>query len=97
MPYEPSVACATCTEGVESLRLYKLYVRDGMAEGRSESPGRATVTLWNGVLPYYFCNWGIAGWLEGALRLYNAKNIDVDHPVCRHKSASVCQWEIRWD
>jgi hypothetical protein len=77
--------------------LHKLYIRDGMAEGRSESPGRATVTLWNGVLPHYFCKWGITGWIEGALALYHAKNIEVEHPVCRHKSASVCQWEIRWD
>lgn len=77
--------------------LYKLYIRDGMAEGKSDTPGLANVTLWNGVLPYYFCNWGITGWLEGALGLYQAKNIEAIHPVCRHKGASVCQWELRWD
>ena len=54
-----------------------------MAEGRSDSPGKATVTLWNGVLPYYYCSWGMTGWLEGALGLYQAKNIEVEQCASR--------------
>jgi hypothetical protein len=77
--------------------LYRLYIRDGIAEGKSESPGRATVTIWNRVLPYYFCNWSMTGWLAGAIGLYQAQNIHVDHTVCRHKGASICQWDIRWE
>jgi len=77
--------------------LYKLYIRDGMAEGRSERPGQAVVTILNQVLPYYFCNWAMTGWLAGAIGLYQAQNIHVEHSACRHKGASVCQWDIRWD
>ena len=42
------------------------------------------------------CKYGTTVWIETALKITGAKNIEVGHPKCRYDNNPVCLTEVRW-
>lgn len=73
------------------------YARGVVMKGETLSPGRAVVMFTEGVLPYFWCMYGVPGWIDAALDIYKVKNQKVKHTTCRHLGAAQCKWDISWD
>jgi hypothetical protein len=72
------------------------YIRDSVVAVHLEGAGRARVTLGGRRLPYYFCAYGVSGWLDAALEMSGAKNPAVEHPTCLHRGDEACTWRLTW-
>ena len=73
------------------------YARGVVMTGETLSPGRAVAMFTEGAMPYFYCMYGVPGWIDAALDIYKVKNQKVKHSTCRHLGAAQCKWEISWD
>ena len=73
---------------------YRAYLRPGtvVVVGGDRS---ATIRLEGSCLPLYMCKYGIAGWIQSALKLSGGKGIHVEHTGCLHLGGE-CVWEATW-
>jgi hypothetical protein len=76
--------------------VHEMYTRGVEMRGSTPTPGRGQITLVSGVLPYYHCLYGVAGWLDAALNLYGVKQPHIEHTTCRHTGGERCTWQVSW-
>jgi hypothetical protein len=78
--------------------VYGTYVRGG-GELTGEDAGNksANVTFIKGVLPRYFCTYGVPGWFSAALELSGGTRVDVRETECVHAGGTRCRWHATWE
>ncbi len=75
---------------------YQQYIRRGAFSTPEVTDKSARIVLEGGGHPRYMCGYGMAGWLEAALRLSGARDPSVRHVACRHDGSPTCDYECSW-
>jgi len=77
--------------------MFPLYFRSGAVVTSSlDGFTGGAITLTKARLPRYLCHWGVAGWLQAALELSGAHDVDIAHDVCAHDGHDRCTWRLTW-
>jgi hypothetical protein len=75
--------------------VYSQYIKRGKITVRAGA-NEAVVTLTESPLPYYLCEYGIAGWFEAALNLAGGKSFFARQLRCVHRGDPTCVWNLVW-
>jgi hypothetical protein len=76
---------------------YKAYIRPGVTRTDILERGSARIALPDAVLPRYFCEHGISGWVAAAVKKSGGEDVSVEHTTCRHRGSGECSWAVSWE
>lgn len=75
---------------------YSARVRPGSLVAEQLTDKSAVGRLVGGVVPWYTCEYNVAGWIAVGLEMCGAKDVEVRQTHCRHRGDEGCRWTVRW-
>ncbi len=76
--------------------VYQRYFREGNVRAVASDKG-ATMRFGGASQPLFMCRYGMAGWMQRAIRLSGGRNCQIEHTECRHDGHAECIWRCDWE
>lgn len=77
-------------------RIYSFYYDTGRREYESTGPNSGVITTWEAdTFSATDCR-TVIGWYRQALEMCGARNVVIDHDLCRGDGADRCRYKVSW-